>query len=188
MNATAFDIQPILAGEQVQLRPLLATDYDALFAVASDPEIWAMHPFRDRYKSDVFSSFFADAIASGGAFAISHNETGKIIGSSRFANYDAADNQIEIGYTFFATKYWRTGVNREVKALMLKHIFQFVDTVVFQVGAGNLRSRNAVERLGAKMVLEHQRLHGGQYHNYTTYHLTLQDARTGALATSLVLA
>lgn len=186
MISVAFDIQPVLVGEQVQLRPLLATDYDALFAVASDPEIWAMHPFRDRYKSEVFSGFFADAVASSGAFAILHKATGQIIGSSRFANYDPTVDQIEIGFTFFATTYWRTGINREVKALMLKHIFQFVGTVVFQVGAANFRSRKAVERLGARLMFEHQRGHGGQYHDYTTYHLTLKDARTGALAASLV--
>ena len=182
MSLTPFDIQPVLAGEHVQLRPLRATDYDALYAVASDPEIWSMHPFPDRYKSEVFLAFFADAIESGGAFAIIHNATGEIIGSTRFAHYDASADQIEIGYTFFATAYWRTGVNREVKALMLTHIFQFVGKVVFQVGAENFRSRHAVERLGAKLVLEHQRENGGQLKDYTTYLLTHEDARSGVLA------
>jgi RimJ/RimL family protein N-acetyltransferase len=180
-----FDIQPVLVGAQVRLRPLRTTDYAAVYAVASDPDIWAMHPFPDRYKSDVFSAFFADAIASGGAVAIIHNATGEIIGSTRFAHYDPSADQIEIGYTFFATTYWRTGVNREVKALMLNHIFQFVGKVVFQVGAENFRSRHAVERLGAKLVLEHQREHGGQLKDYTTYRLTHEDARSGALAALL---
>ena len=95
--------------------------------------------------------------------------------------------EIEIGWTFFATVYWRTGINREVKAIMLRHIFQFVRIVVFQVGATNFRSRTAVERLGGKLVNEHQREHGGRVHDYTTYHLTREDALSGALATSLVL-
>ena len=81
VSVPSFDIQPVLAGEHVQLRPLRATDYDAVYAVASDPEIWSMHPFPDRYKSEVFLAFFADAIESGGAFAIIHNATGEIIGS-----------------------------------------------------------------------------------------------------------
>ena len=185
MTPPPFDIQPILIGERVMLRPLLATDYVALYAVASDPEIWAMHPFRDRYKRDVFDGFFSDALASQGAFAILDKGTDAIIGSTRFANYDPTTAEIEIGWTFFATAYWRTGINREVKALMLRHIFQFVRVIVFQVGANNFRSRTAVERLGGKLVLEHKRHHGGQEHDYTTYHLTREDALSGALATSL---
>jgi N-acetyltransferase len=180
-----FDIQPVLVGERVILRPLVTTDYYGLYAVASDPEIWAMHPFRDRYKREVFDAFFADAIASQGAFAIVDRATDEIIGGTRFANYDPATAEIEIGWTFFATAYWRTGINRAVKALMLRHIFQFVRIVVFQVGANNFRSRTAVERLGGKLVREHKRDHGGQVHDYTTYHLTYDDTLTGALATAL---
>lgn len=177
-----FDIQPVLTGKKVVLRPLVEDDYDALFAVASDPEIWAMHPFRDRYKSEVFVPFFAEAMKSKGAFAIIDRASGNVIGGTRFANYVPETNEIEIGWTFFATAYWRSGANREVKALMLRHIFGFVQTVVFQIGAQNFRSRTAVERLGGKFVNAHKREHDGQLHDYTTYHLTREDALSGALA------
>lgn len=183
--APPFDIQPVLTGEKVLLRPLVEGDYDALFAVASDPDIWAMHPFRDRYKSEVFIPFFAEAIKSRGAFVIIDRSSGEVIGSSRFANYVADTSEIEIGWTFLATAYWRSGANREVKALMLRHIFAFVDIVVFQIGAQNFRSRTAVERLGGRLVNEHQREHGGRTHDYVTYHLTREDAAHGVLADAL---
>ncbi len=182
MTRPPFDIQPVLSGDQVVLRPLTSNDFEALYAVASDPAIWAMHPFPDRYKIEVFQGFFADAIASAGAFAVLDKASNNIVGSTRFANFDASHQTIEIGYTFSATACWRTGVNREVKALMLEHIFQFVGIVVFQIGAENYRSRTAVERLGGRLVLEHQRHHGGRYHDYTTYHLTKKDAYSGTLA------
>lgn len=182
MTLPPFDIQPTLRGEKVRLRPLLPSDYDALYAVAADPEIWAMHPVPDRHKKEVFDPFFADAITSGGAFAILDKATDEVIGGTRFVNYDAAAGQIEIGYTFFATAYWRTGVNREVKALMLNYMFQFVRTIVFQVGAANLRSRQAVERIGGRLVREYQRHQNGQWLDYTSYHLTHDDALSGALA------
>lgn len=185
MTLPPFDIQPVLNGARVTLRPLLPRDYDALYAVASDPEIWAMHPFRDQYKREVFKAFFADAIASQGAFAILDRATNAIIGGTRFSAYDPTTEEIEIGWTFFATAYWRTGINREVKALMLRHIFQFVRIVVFQVGAHNLRSRTAVERLGGTLVREYKRHHGAEVYNYTTYHLTREGALSGALAASL---
>jgi RimJ/RimL family protein N-acetyltransferase len=177
-----FDIQPALEGEKVILRPLRGEDFDALFAVASDPEIWAQHPYRDRYKLEVFRGFFDQAMASKGAFAILDRATSQIIGSSRFSNYDPNSNEIEIGWTFYATSYWRNGTNREIKALMLRHVFPHIEAVLFQIGANNHRSRTAVERLGAKLVREHQREHGGKVHDYVTYRLTEADAARGALA------
>lgn len=185
---TLFDMQPLLVGDKVTLRPLAPDDFDALYAVARDPDIWAMHPFRNRYKLDVFKVFFADAIESRGAFAIINNANGEIIGSTRFAHYDAEGCEIEIGWTFFATAYWRTGTNRAVKALMLEYIFRFVLMAVFHIGATNFRSRSAVERLGGRLVLEHKRHHDDKWHDYTTYHLTREDAMSGALASQLAIA
>ena len=86
VDTPEFDIQPTLTGEKVTLRPLSEEDYQALYAVASDPEIWAMHPYRDRYKREVFDDFFAEALASNGAVAIIDQASGDMIGSTRFAN------------------------------------------------------------------------------------------------------
>ena len=54
-----FDLQPILTGTLLRLRPLREEDWDDLFAVASDPLIWEQHPVPDRYKEEVFADFFA---------------------------------------------------------------------------------------------------------------------------------
>jgi N-acetyltransferase len=178
----APDLQPTLQGERVILRPLTDQDFEALYAVAADPEIWTMHPYRDRYKREIFEDFFADAMASGGAFAVVDKADGSVIGGTRFGNYSADDDEIEIGWTFFATAYWRTGINREVKALMLRHIFPHVRTVVFQIGATNFRSRTAVERIGGRLTREYVRMDRGDEQDYTRYELTEKDARAGSLA------
>jgi N-acetyltransferase len=96
----------------------------------------------------VFREFFDGALASGSAFAIVDHHTGAIIGSSRYHGFDAAAREIEIGWTFLAVEYWGGSYNREVKALMLEHAFQFVDTVVFWVGETNFRSQHAMEKIG----------------------------------------
>ena len=58
-----FDIQPVLTGKKVVLRPLVEGDYDALFAVASDPDIWAMHPFRvNRAQVDMTKYWDEDSV------------------------------------------------------------------------------------------------------------------------------
>ncbi|AZA86135.1 N-acetyltransferase [Chryseobacterium shandongense] len=145
-----FSIQPVLENEQYQLIPLQQGDFESLYQVASDPEVWRQHPNKDRYRKEVFSTFFEGAMKSGGAFKTTEKYSGEILGSTRFYDYDEENNSIFIGYTFYGTKSWGKGINPQVKKIMLQYIFQFVDTVYFHVGKDNMRSRTAMERLGAE--------------------------------------
>ena len=54
-----MDLQPTLVGSLIRLRPLAQEDFPALFAAASDPRIWELHPAPDRYYdcSDIFIQF-----------------------------------------------------------------------------------------------------------------------------------
>ncbi len=156
------DIQPILQNEKVVLFPLKETDFDDLYAVASDPKIWEQHPNKDRWKKDVFQTFFDGALQSRGAFKIVEKETGNTIGSTRFYDYDEQAQHIFIGYTFYATRCWGTGVNISVKKLMLNYIFQFVSEVHFHIGANNVRSQIAIGRLGAEKIAEQEVAYYGE--------------------------
>jgi len=144
-----FDLQPTLTGDLVTLRPLQPHDFEALFAVASDPLIWQQHPVRDRYKEEVFREFFNEGLACGGAFLATDSQTGQVIGSSRYHGYNEAASEIEIGWSFLARSCWGGPHNGEMKRLMLHHAFQFVKSVVFVVGPENLRSQKALEKIGA---------------------------------------
>jgi len=130
------------------LRPLRADDFDALFAVAADPLVWEQHPAHDRWREEVFRSFFQEALASGGALVAIDVRDGAVIGSSRFHAYDAARGEVEIGWTFLARTYWGGHYNGEMKRLMLRHAFQYVERVVFLVGPENRRSQRAMEKVG----------------------------------------
>jgi N-acetyltransferase len=147
-----FELQPTLAGELVELRPLRSEDFDALFAVASDSLIWEQHPEPDRYTETVFRRFFQGAMESGGALVAVDRRTGAIIGSSRFHGHDAAASEVEIGWTFLARSHWGGRHNAEMKRLMLEHAFGFVRRVIFVIGTGNLRSQKAVEKIGASRI------------------------------------
>lgn len=144
-------LQPLLENEQIKLEPLVASDFERLFAVASDPKIWEQHPNKNRYEREVFKNFFEGAMASGGAFIIIDKASGDVAGSSRYYSWDEDESSIFIGYTFYATKFWGSKLNPQVKKLMLDYIFDFVDLVKFHVGAENWRSRKAMERLGARL-------------------------------------
>ena len=144
-----FELQPHLTGGLLELRPLRAGDWDELFAVASDPLIWAGHPARDRYTEPVFRKYFDERLQSGGALIAFDRATGKIIGSS---SYYWQNGEMEIGWTFLARGYWGGEYNGEMKRLMLTHAFRFVDHVVFLVGPDNIRSQKALLKIGAVMT------------------------------------
>jgi RimJ/RimL family protein N-acetyltransferase len=144
-----FELQPVLMGDLIELRPLREEDFDTLFAVASDPLIWEQHPEPDRCTEPVFRKYFRGGMESGGAFLVIDRKDGRVIGSSRYAGYDEASSEIEIGWTFLARSHWGQLYNAEMKRLMLAHAFRFVQRVVFRVGPLNRRSQRALEKIGA---------------------------------------
>ena len=148
-----MDLQPTLDGDTILLRPLREEDRDALYAVASDPLIWAVHPAHDRYREPVFRRFFDKALASGGALVIVDRASGEIVGSSRFYfEHVEEPGEVELGYTFLARSHWGGGTNRELKRLMLGHAFTFAHTALFSVGETNGRSRRALEKIGGRLT------------------------------------
>ncbi|MCO5142214.1 MAG: GNAT family N-acetyltransferase [Oligoflexia bacterium] len=151
MNASQFVLNPTLVGKLVSIRPLCTDDFDNLYECASDPKIWEQHPQKNRYEKPIFQKFFDDAINSKGAFAIIDIQSSEIIGSSRYYNLDVIKEQITIGYTFLSRKYWGGIYNRELKLLMLEHAFSFVESVQFEIGSYNKRSRRAIEKIGASL-------------------------------------
>lgn len=149
MKNAHINFQPQLQNNLVQARPLQPSNFEGLYAAASDPLIWEQHPNKNRYQRPDFENYFKGAIESGGAFLVTNAQTGEIIGSSRYSDYNAATNTVSIGYTFFSRHCWGKGFNYALKNLMLAYIFQFVDTVTFYIGAVNKRSQLSIERYGA---------------------------------------
>lgn len=184
-----LDRQPVLEGERVRLRPLRPDDWDALFAVASDPLIWAQHPAHDRWQEPVFRAFFDDALANAGALVAIDRATDAVIGSSRFQGLDDAPKgggggSVEIGWTFLARSHWGGTYNHEMKRLMLAHALASVAEVRFLVGATNTRSRRALENIGARLTDRRKEriMAGGVVVPHLTYVITREDFDQGPLA------
>ncbi|MEL7190550.1 MAG: GNAT family N-acetyltransferase [Pseudomonadota bacterium] len=172
-----MDRQPILEDDRVLIRPLTPDDWDALFAIASDPGVWEQHPMHDRWRDYVFREFFDDALAKGGALAIIDKRSDEVIGSSRFQAYDPQDGgSVEIGWTFFARKCWGKGINPAVKRLMLAYAFENVARVDFRVGETNYRSRIALENIGAERT---PRTELTQYQGKRVLHIVYEITREG---------
>jgi RimJ/RimL family protein N-acetyltransferase len=146
-----MELQPVLVGARLRLRPLKAADFEEMYAAASDPLIWEQHPAPDRHERRVFEQFFNRGLKSRGALAVLDKETGEIVGTSRYYDVEGRDS-VCIGFTFLVRKLWGGGFNRELKFLMLDHAFIYVRRALFHVGEQNLRSRRAMEKIGGKLV------------------------------------
>ncbi len=157
-----FSVQDILEDQEYQLIPLQQGDFESLYELASDPEVWKQHPNKDRYRKEAFRNFFKGAMESGGAFKIIEKASGDTLGSTRFYDYDEKNNFIFIGYTFYGTESWGKGINPKIKKLMLDYIFRFVGRVHFHVGKDNIRSQKAMERLGAEVIAEQEVAYFGE--------------------------
>lgn len=144
----------VLENDLVKLVPLKEEDFESLFKVAHDPEIWAQHPNPDRYKLPVFQNFFKGALESKGAYLIFDKAGGQIIGSTRYYEPNEDEKSIFIGYTFFKKEFWGQGYNVSTKKLMLDFVFDYYDKVYFHIGSENLKSQRSIIKLKANKIRE----------------------------------
>ena len=176
------NLQPILKSPLVTLRPVQPDDWADMFKAASNPKTWAGHINKDRYKEAVFRPYFDSALASGSAFTILENESGQIIGTSRFHDYKAAKSEIEIGWTFLDCDYWGGTYNAEIKRLMLRHAFTVLDCVVFWVAKDNLRSQYAMKKIGGILRLgEFSKSEGEREFPYVVFEIRKGNFLSGPL-------
>lgn len=157
-----INLQVKLSNEIISLVLLKSSDFEKLYAVACDPLIWELHPNKDRWKRDVFQNFFEGAIQSKGAFLVYDAHTNELIGSTRFYDYNQTESSISIGYTFYARSHWGGKYNPSAKRLMLDYAFQFVNKVHFHIGAQNIRSQKAIEKLGTVKIKEEEIAYYGE--------------------------
>ena|SRR5579863_10580132 len=158
-----LDLQPTLIGNYITLRPLTAQDFCEVLLAATDPAIWAQHPDPLRGTPEGFPSFFEGALNSKGCLVAVDANRKSIVGWSRYSNYTRTE-RVTIGYTFLIRSHWGGTANAEIKRLMLRHAFTDVREVLFSVAEHNLRSRRAVEKLGAQLAGVEDLPRWGQIH------------------------
>jgi RimJ/RimL family protein N-acetyltransferase len=140
----------------VVLEPLQREHEEELLAAARDGELWKLW-YTSVGSPDAVLAYIDTALAmrdTQGAmpFVVRSQLDGKIIGSTRFFNVDAANRRLEIGHTWYSQSVQRSGVNTEAKLLLLKHAFEVLDCIAveFRTHWFNFDSRAAIARLGAK--------------------------------------
>lgn len=145
-----------LAGALVTLMPLKEEHAADLVKAASDGDLWNIW-YTSVPSEKTVESYIAFALSEKEQqrslpFVVTDNETGNIIGTTRFCNATPVHRRAEIGYTFYGKSFHRTGVNAECKYLLLRHAFETLQCIAveFRTSWHNMQSRGAIERLGAK--------------------------------------
>ena len=154
-----------MESEHLFILPLTEVHIPSLYeAIGSDPEIYRWLPFSTPQNLEEFSKvlqgFIRDSAAGiRVAHAVILKEGDRPIGTTSFLDLNPTHNSIEIGSTFYSKDFWRSFVNTEAKFLMLSEAFEVrgVERVTLKTDSLNQRSRNAIERIGAKFegILRH---------------------------------
>lgn len=169
----SFDFQPTLSGALIGLSPATEADFEPLFAVAADPEIWAQHTAKDRWQREVFRTNFDNALDDQGALVAREIATGEVVGFSRFSQMFVGPDDMEIGWTFLARRLWGGEYNRDMKRSMLAHVLAQFPRALFRVAEDNPRSRRAMEKIGGVLIDWRDSLeYGGVSHPYIAYEIT----------------
>jgi RimJ/RimL family protein N-acetyltransferase len=173
-----------LTGTRVQLVPLELGHLEGLFAAGNDPEIWRYLPSRmrslDDMKEIVLEALSLKTKDMQVPFTVMDLHTNEIIGTTRFLNMVLPNKNLEIGWTWYSPKVWRSIVNTECKYLLLKYCFEELGLVrvQFRADVRNERSNRAIKRIGAKHegVLRKDRiLHDGYIRDANLYSIIEEE-------------
>jgi RimJ/RimL family protein N-acetyltransferase len=147
-----------LEGSVVRLEPIRREHAEIFWQVVKDAldDIFQWIPYRmktpEDFQSLVEKAFDEQERGESVVFATVERKSGQVIGSTRFMNIDRVNRRVEIGSTWIVPAWQRTAVNTEAKYLMLRHAFEVWGCfrVELKTDALNVKSRNAILRIGAK--------------------------------------
>lgn len=171
-------IEPVvLAGTHVTLVPLVLDHVAGLQSSARDGELWrnwfTSIPRPEDTQAYVEFALAAQAAGAAAPFAVL-DPNGEVAGTTRYCNIDAVNRRVEIGWTWYATRVQRSALNTEAKKLLLTHAFEVLGAAAVELRTNrmNMRSRRAIERIGAVqdgILRNHMRLPDGGYRDTVVY-------------------
>ena len=155
MPAIDFHQNIVLENDRVLLRPLEAEDYDFLLPYSiNEPTLWqySLTPANGPENLKTYIDFALEKREKEDSypFIVFDKLTRKYAGSTRFYDYQKTHKSVQLGYTWFGSEFWGTGLNQNCKYLMLSYAFESagIQRVEFRADYNNKRSIEAMKRLG----------------------------------------
>ena len=142
---------------------------EGLWEASRDPRVWRWLSIAQPVTRAELDAWLDDALraaATGSEIPLVTVAGGRVVGSTRFLALRPEHRSLEIGWTWLGQDYQRTVVNTEAKLLLLAHAFEHLGCirVEFKTDARNLRSQQALERIGAVregVLRQHMIVQGG---------------------------
>jgi RimJ/RimL family protein N-acetyltransferase len=174
---SAWNAIPTLKGEHVTLEPLSRDHVPALKDAVRDGELWRLWytsiPDPEGLPAYVDKALALREVGQAIPFAV-RDASGAVVGCTRFGNIETEHRRVQIGWTWYAKRAQRTGLNTEAKALLLAHAFEVMGCgrVEFFTHVMNHASRAAIARLGAKeegVLRNHMRMPDGSWRDTVVF-------------------
>ncbi len=152
-------LEPLtLENNYARLSPLSRENYHELLPIAAEPGLLRYSPSEIASPKDL-RAYVETALAEydrkvSVPFIIYDKMVHKYAGSTRYMHIDRKNKTVHIGSTWIGAEFQGSGLNTHIKHLMLDFAFgaMEMEKTEFRIDERNMRSRKAVEKLGA--VLE----------------------------------
>jgi N-acetyltransferase len=174
----------VLQGPHARLEPLAAHHHDDLVEAVRDGELWNLWftfiPTPDRMQAEIERRLQLQSQGSMLPFAVIEPSSGKAVGMTTYMNIDSAHHRVEIGSTWYRRSVQRSALNTQCKRLLLSHAFDTLGCIAveFRTHWFNHDSRNAIERLGAKLdgvLRSHQIAPNGSLRDTVVYSIIANE-------------
>jgi RimJ/RimL family protein N-acetyltransferase len=174
----AKDLNITLESEMALLRPLELDDEQALQDVANDDGLW-IYGLQDLSKPAELNKYIKKAISDhengfAAVWVVIDKRTNKVAGCTRLAEISCRDERGQIGWTWIGRDFQGSGLNKEMKYLMLTYGFEFMglNRIEFKADERNHQSRQALLGIGATregILRQHMKIHKGYIRNTVFY-------------------
>lgn len=178
-------LEPVtLEGEHAALEPLVAGHEAELSAACADGRLWELWyttvPRPEAMGAEIARRLALQQAGTMLPFTVRHRASGRIVGMTTYMHADAANRRVEIGSTWYAASVQRTALNTECKAMLLRHAFEQLHCIAveFRTHFMNQQSRQAIERLGARLdgvLRSHMRMPNGTLRDTAVYSITAAE-------------
>jgi RimJ/RimL family protein N-acetyltransferase len=178
----------VLENERVKLSPLLPQHYGLLEPVALQDKTLLQYSPNQVYSPGLLKQYIETAqtertAGTRYAFVVFDKQKQQYAGSTSYGSISWYDKRIEIGWTWIGRDFQQTGLNRQMKFLMLQYVFESLgfDRLELRTDERNNASRNAMVKIGCKfegILREHMLLPDG-HRRSTVYYSILKNEWPG---------
>jgi RimJ/RimL family protein N-acetyltransferase len=174
----ARNLNLILESDRVLLRPLCLEDEEALQLIADDDSLW-IYGLQDLSQPGELNIYILKALAdrdneTSAVWVIIDKKSNQVAGCTRLAEISWKDERGQIGWTWIGRDFQGSGLNKEMKFLILSYGFEVLGLtrIEFKADERNHQSRQALLSIGATcegILRQHMKIHNGYIRNTVFY-------------------